>query len=175
MRNHSTSPSSWVPSSVTNMSEMFQYAYAFGQPIGDWDTKRHRHDWYFFSAHRSTSPSGIGTLPSPAWPTCSIMRIRSTSPLEIGSLQASHPCTQCSPCGFVRPAHRGLGRFSVTTVEWMFKSAAAFNQCLCWDTSSVTDMNDMFRDSSSGAPPSTTPSSALQQRRLLELQACRQS
>ncbi len=121
----------WTTSNVTSMREMFRFATAFDQPIGDWDTSKVTSMAGMFDG-ASTFDQNIGT-----WNLASLTQ------------------TQWGGRGMFRNASSFNNGGSDSIKDWdvskvtsmteMFKGAAAFNQPIGdWDTSSVTSLSQMF-------------------------------
>jgi len=117
-----------LPTSVTNMSYMFNGASAFNQDIGPWNTSLVTDMSYVFNG-ASAFNQDISTWNTSLVTNMSNMFNTATSfNQNIGTWNTS----------------------SVTTMYAMFKSASAFNQDIGpWNTSQVTDMTDMFNTATS--------------------------
>lgn len=113
----------WNTSSVKDMSEMFQQAYAFNKDIGSWDVSNVMFmNGMFNNAH--AFDQDIGT-----WNTENVVDMRGMF-------------------SFARNFNQDIGNWNtskVTHMGSMFRSTERFNQNLAdWDVSQVSDMNWMF-------------------------------
>jgi surface protein len=120
--------SAWDVSSVTNMTDMFRFAFSFNQPLDSWDvSKVTTMDGMFQGAMRFNQPLGF-------WD------VRKVTTMERMFSEAT---------AFNQP----LGSWDVrqvTTMERMFLDATAFNQPLgSWDVSKVTNLRACFRNADS--------------------------
>ena len=119
--------SGWDTSLVTNMSAMFNSAPAFNQNIGTWDTSSVT-DMSNMFAGASAFNGTIGT-----WNTGSVTNMIG---MFVGAFNFNQPIGSWDT-------------HSVINMSSMFSGASAFNQNIgTWDTSSVTYMNAMFYNAS---------------------------
>ncbi len=110
-------------SSVTDMSEMFDNASSFNQPIGTWDVSNVTDMSYLFSGATSFNQDISN------WDTSSVTNMKQMFFRVIGFNQNIS----------------GWDVSSVTNMKEMFCGATSFNQDIGnWDVSSVTDMHSMF-------------------------------
>jgi surface protein len=109
-------------SRITDMSAMFDHAFTFNQPIGNWDTSRVTNMSDMFGDARTFNQSVGG------WDTSRVTDM-------------SHMFSRAY--AFNRP----VGEWDTSSVRYMggmFSGAYAFNQPIAWDTSRVRDMSFMF-------------------------------
>jgi surface protein len=117
----------WDTSSVTNMSNMFEFAVSFNNggssSIGNWDTSR-------------------------VTDMTSMFRIAQSFNQDIGSWDTGSVTGMAAMFQNCNAFNQDIGSWntsSVTSMGNMFNTAAAFNQNIgSWDTSSVTNMSNMF-------------------------------
>ena len=118
---------SWDTSNVTVMVTMFVNDRAFNQPIGSWDTSKVTNMAGMFAAL-----TGIGEFNQDigAWNTSNVIQMNSM-------FQGSN---------FNQPIDLWK-TLNVTTMQTMFYGASNFNKPIgLWDTSKVTNMYGMFQD-----------------------------
>jgi surface protein len=118
-----------LPSSVTNMSRMFQGAIAFNQPLNSWNTSNVTNMSYMFR------DASAFNQPLNSWNTSNVTNMR-------GMFQDA---------GAFNQSLNSWNTSNVTNMSYMFYGARAFNQPLTtsgnsWNTSNVTDMGGMFQD-----------------------------
>ena len=117
----------WNTSNVTNMSWMFSYNSKFNQPIGSWDVSKVTDMAYMFIDAKSFNQ------PLAAWNTANVT---SMGGMFYGATVFNQPI-----------ANWNTGK--VTSMSRMFYNADAFNQPLnTWDVSNVTNMSSMFYNAS---------------------------
>ena len=111
------------PRTVTDMSNMFNGATAFNQPIGSWDTSKVTNMYSMFSTARAFNQ-------------------------PIGAWDTSNVTTMASMFYVATAFNQPIGAWdtsNVTAMFNMFNSAIAFNQPIgSWNTSKVTNMTGMF-------------------------------
>jgi surface protein len=111
------------PTSVTDMSSMFQSATSFNQPIGSWDTSNVTNMSAMFQG------ASVFNQPIGSWNTSSVTNMANM--FRYASV-------------FNQPIN-GWNTSNVTNMSYMFLSANVFNQPIgSWNTSKVTDMSYMF-------------------------------
>ncbi|MDB9994430.1 BspA family leucine-rich repeat surface protein, partial [Flavobacteriaceae bacterium] len=118
----------WDVSNVTYMTQLFDSATAFNQPIGNWDVSNVTYmDGMFSDANAFNQPIGD-------WDVSSVTEMQNMFK------QAT---------SFNQP----IGDWdvsSVTNMKQMFRKAEAFNQPIGdWDVSNVTEMYEIFKDANS--------------------------
>ena len=117
--------SAWDVSSVTDMSWMFENAYAFNQALVAWDISGVVDIRYMFSGAQAFNH---------ALAIWDVSRLRDMNDMFHMAYAFNQPLATWDVS-------------SVTTMEWMFYDAHVFNQPLdTWDVSSVTNMEWMFYD-----------------------------
>jgi len=117
--------SAWDVSSVTDMSWMFENAYAFNQALVAWDISGVVDIRYIFSGAQAFNH---------ALAIWDVSRLRDMNDMFHMAYAFNQPLATWDVS-------------SVTTMEWMFYDAHVFNQPLdTWDVSSVTNMEWMFYD-----------------------------
>mgnify|MGYP000722048259 CR=1 FL=1 len=122
--NNIPSTAAGFSSSVTSMNNMFNFATAFNQPIGGWNTGS------VTSMNNMFQNAIAFNQPIGGWNTSSVTSMRSMF---------------SSATAFNQPIG-GWNTGSVTDMLGMFGSADAFNQPIGgWNTGSVTNMSLMFR------------------------------
>ncbi len=142
----------WDTSNVTDMNKMFYNVSAFNQDIGGWDTSNVTDMSYMFW-YASAFNGAIG-----GWDTSNVTNMRSmfrgasAFNQNIGSWDTSNVTDMSGMFYSASSFNQDIGAWdtsNVTNMRWMFYCASAFNQDIGgWDTSSVTDMIGMFE----GAP-----------------------
>jgi surface protein len=120
-----------IPSTITNLRDMFDGAAVFDQPISTWDVSAVESLFYTFSGARAFNQN------ISIWDTSSVTDMRqvfsSTDNFNNGCASGETTC----PLSW--------DTSSVDSLANMFLNAKAFNQDIgSWDTSNVTDMADMF-------------------------------
>lgn len=120
-----------LPSTVTDLSHMFEYALNFNSPIGTWNTASVTNMQSMFSDARTFNQ------PIDSWNTAAVTNMGSmfnnayNFNQPIGSWNAS----------------------SVTNMRYMFATTYNFNQQIdSWNTSAVTNMEGMFYDANFNQP-----------------------
>eukprot|EP00978_Attheya_sp_CCMP212_P001756 scaffold3597_cov51-Attheya_sp.AAC.1 len=120
--------STWDVSNVTNMTKMFQLAFAFNQNLCIWATK---------SPQLLLNASVDGMF---LWSSCN----NSSTPVLNSGIPDMHLMFRA-----VSAFNQVLSAWDVSSVkdmELMFYDASAFNQDLsAWDVSNVTNMIKMFQ------------------------------
>ena len=146
----------WNVSNVMDMSGMF-LATSFNQPIGNWNTSNVKYmDSMFEKASAFNQP--IGNWNTSNVTNMSYMFFRdSTFNQAIGGWNTSN-VTNMSFMFFQAIAfNQPIGNWNVskvTDMRGMFLSAPVFNQSIGnWDTSNVTDMESMFQGASTFNQP----------------------
>ena len=128
--------SGWDTSSITNMSHMFQGAWAFNQPIENWDVSSVTDMSYMFSEAYMDAPfnqyvrsSSVFNQPLNNWNVSNVTNM-------------SHMFWRAK--AFDQPLDN-WDVSNVTNMGGMFAGASAFNQPLNnWNVSNVTNMGGMF-------------------------------
>ena len=128
--------SNWDTSEVTDMSDMFEYAEKFNEPIGDWDVSSVTNMRRMFAGSYD-SPS-IFNQPIGDWDVSNVVDIR-------GMFFSTDAFNQ------------SIGNWDVskvTDMSSMFYGATVFNQPIGdWDVSNVTNMYSMFAHATSFNQP----------------------
>ncbi len=115
--------STWDTSSVTDMSNMFNYKYHFNEDISGWDTSSVTDMSNMFNRAESFNGDISG------WDTSSVTDMSN----------------MFNDAKFFNRNIGGWDTSSVTYMSNMFNGAYDFNEDISgWDTSSVTDMSSMF-------------------------------
>ena len=114
---------SWDVSNVTNMTEIFHDATNFNQPIGSWNVSNVRNMFFMFN--------GATNFNQP-----------------IGSWDVSNVTYMVGMFGGATNFNQPIGAWNVsnaTDMKAMFNGATNFNQPIgSWNVSNVTDMGNMF-------------------------------
>ncbi|WP_169334019.1 BspA family leucine-rich repeat surface protein [Cytophaga aurantiaca] len=120
-----------LPSTVTDLSYMFEYALSFNSPIGTWNTASVTNMQSMFSDAR-TFNQPIGN-----WNTAAVK--------NMGSM-FNNAYNFNQPIG-------SWNTSSVTNMRYMFATTYNFNQPIdSWNTSAVTNMEGMFYDANFNQP-----------------------
>ena len=148
-----TSVPTSVPSSVTNMSNMFGGARAFNQDISSWNTS-HVTDMSRMFYYAVVFNQNIDLWNTESVTTMSSMfEYAAVFNQDISSWNTSHVTDMSSMFlftafnnGGVALAWQNIGSPSGVDMTYMFFHAGAFNQDISsWDTSHVTNMYGMFK------------------------------
>jgi surface protein len=134
----------WDTSSVNNMSRMFDGAAAFNQNIGGWDTSSVTNMSQMFeqAASFNNGCASEATGCPLDWDTGSVT--------NMGQMfaEAASFNNGCALGETTCPLTWNTG--NVTAMQSMFRAAVAFNQNIGeWDTSNVTNMASMFDEAAS--------------------------
>ena len=114
-----------IPSSVTNLSYMFNNNYTFNLPIETWDTKNVTDMSYMFSGCTEFNQ------PIEKWDTRNVTNM---SYMFSGCIDFNQPLNKWATS-------------NVTDMRGMFSGCISFDQPLnSWDTKNITDMSEMFDD-----------------------------
>jgi surface protein len=143
-----TSVPSYIPPTVTNMMQMFDYAIIFNQPIGSWNTSNVTNmNAMFQNARLFNQPIG-------SWNTSNVTDMgnmffgAAIFDQPIGSWNVSNVTDMSAMFYNAYIFNKPIGSWNVskvTTMGAMFWAADAFNQPIgSWDTSKVTSMTNMF-------------------------------
>ena len=142
----------WDTSKVTNMEDMFDGASAFNQDIGNWDTSNVTDMSYMFRS-ASAFNQDIGD-----WDTSNVtdmsymFRGASAFNQDISNWITSKVTDMSSMFNGASAFNQDIGNWvtsSVTDMSSMFRDASTFNRNISnWITSNVDNMNSMFRDAS---------------------------
>ena len=147
--------SSWDVSSVTDMSQMFQFATAFNQDISFWDTSKVTDMSYMFAFATSFNQD------IDIW---DVSKVINMSALFINSSTFNQPLNNWDVSNVINMSNmfeanllfnQELNRWQVGKVQNMSAmfSFTRFNQDISsWDVSSVTDMGTMFNTSEFNKP-----------------------
>ena len=142
-----TSVPSNLPSTVTNLSEVFEGASIFNGNIGSWNTTNVTNMYYMF-AFATAFNQDIGS-----WNTGNVTNMigmffsATAFDQPIGSWNTSGVTDMTSMFAGAEAFNRALtwNTTNVTSMGSMFQAATAFNGNIgSWDTSGVTDMSGMF-------------------------------
>ncbi|WP_127845978.1 BspA family leucine-rich repeat surface protein [Psychroflexus aestuariivivens] len=138
----------WDTSNVTDMSEMFAWAYWFNQDIGNWDTSSVTDMNYMFQ-DANVFNQDIGS-----WDTSNVSDMRGMFSFsflfnqDIGSWDTSNITNMFGMFSSANAFNQDISSWdtsSVTSMYAMFFDAVAFNQDIGnWNTANVTDMGSMF-------------------------------
>ena len=147
--------SSWDVSSVTDMSQMFQFATAFNQDISFWDTSKVTDMSYMFAFATSFNQD------IDIW---DVSKVINMSALFINASTFNQPLNNWDVSNVINMSNmfeanllfnQELNRWQVGKVQNMSAmfSFTRFNQDISsWDVSSVTDMGTMFNTSEFNKP-----------------------
>jgi len=112
----------WDVSSVTNMENMFQYAYAFNQDIGSWDV---------------SNVTNMG-----------LMFAQTSFNQDIGSWDVSSVTNMYKMFEYARAFNQDIGSWNVGNVTYMnamFYKATSFNQDISsWCVSNINSSTELF-------------------------------
>lgn len=112
-----------LPSTVTDLSHMFDYALSFNAPVGSWNTSAVTNMQCMFSDARSFNQ------PIGSWNTAAVT--------DMGNM-FNNAYNFNQPIG-------SWNTSSVTNMRYMFATTYNFNQPIdSWNTAAVTDMEGMF-------------------------------
>jgi surface protein len=135
------------PSTVTNMSAMFNLAIAFNQPIVGWDTSNVTDMSGMFHAsgfNQAIVGWDTSNVTDMSWMFTSLDAFNQ----PIGDWDTSNVTNMEGMFTGALSFNQNIGDWdtsNVTDMEWMFGLAPAFNQPIGgWDTSKVTNMEWMF-------------------------------
>lgn len=139
----------WDISNVTDMSSMFRNATAFNQPIGDWDTGNVI-DMLFLFKNAAAFDQPIGN-----WDTSNVTDMAgmfsgaTAFNQPIGSWNTSNVTNMGTGMFYLASSfNQPIGNWdtsNVTIMLNMFRSNQVFNQPINnWNTSNVTNMQSMF-------------------------------
>ena len=117
----------FLPSNVTNISEMFSYALAFNQPLNNWNVSNVTNmDSMFYNANSFNQDLNN-------W---NVSKVTNMSYMFTYALAFNQPLNNWNVS-------------NVTNMAGMFYNASAFNKDLNnWNVSNVTDMSRMFYNAS---------------------------
>jgi len=140
--------SNWDTSNVNNMSNLFDYASIFNQPIGSWDVSNVTNMREMFrSASSFNQPIGSWDV-SNVTNMSEMFRSASSFNQPIGSWDVSNVLDMNTMFHYATSFNQPIGSWdvsNVTNMREMFWIASSFNQPIgSWDVSSVTDMYGMF-------------------------------
>ena len=139
---------SWNVSNVTNMSNMFAFASTFNQPIGSWNVSSVTNMGDMF---RSATPfdQNISSWDVSSVTDMSSMFLSTRFNQNIGSWNVSNVTNMGQMFVGAQHFNQNISSWdvsSVTNMGGMFRSTIAFNQDInSWDVSNVTNMGSMFR------------------------------
>jgi surface protein len=139
----------WNTAAVTNMSRMFHSAQTFNQPIGTWNTAAVTNmNGMFVSAFNFNQPIGI-------WNTSAVADMNGMFAdadnfnQPIGTWNTAAVTDMSSMFYGAGSFNQPIGTWNtvaVTNMGYMFAFTTAFNQPIgMWNTAAVTKMNTMFR------------------------------
>ena len=167
--------SNWDVSNVTDMSNMFEEATSFNQPIGNWDVSKvtNMEGMFFFAKSFNhtlndwdvSKVTNMGKMfwmaesfnqPIGDWNVSNVTKMNSMfyrSPSfnqPIGYWDVSKVSNMKTMFSWARSFNQPIGDWNVskvTNMEYMFDFAESFNQPIGnWDVSKVTSMERMFSD-----------------------------
>ena len=145
----------WDVSGITDMSELFYNLKDFNADISSsWNTSGVTDMSYMFCVRSACALPQAFSLPHPMHTL-----LAPSSPPHVRRALPAH--TSCAAATPRRPAFRLTPRPASYALLPTWQSATAFNQPLNFDTSSVTNMEGMFRVRSTRAlcmPPAPQPS-----------------
>ena len=145
-----------IPSTVTDLSQMFQSASAFNQNIGSWNTANVTNMSYMFSGATAFNQN-IGS-----WNTANVTNMSamflgaSAFNQNIGSWNTANVTNMSAMFLGASAFNQNIGSWNtanVTNMTQMFRSASAFNQNIGgWNTAKVTNMSGMFQFATAANP-----------------------
>ena len=147
----------WNVSNVTDMSDMFDDAMSFNQPLDNWNVSNVTDmSWMFNGARSFNQPLNnwnVSNVTNMSW-----MFSGATSfDQPLNNWNVSNVTNMASMFSDATSFNQPLNNWNVSNVTdmfWMFGGATSFNQPLNdWNVSNVTDMENMFDGSSSFNQP----------------------
>jgi surface protein len=147
----------WDTSQITNMSHMFEYAYAFNQDLTSWDVSNVEdmsfmfyHTWRFNQSIGNWDVSGVTNMAGLFYGAADFNQ-------NINDWDVSNVIDMNQMFRDANWYNQPLNKWDVSNVidmSMMFYSPNQFNQSLnAWDVSNVITMNNMFYDADSYNQP----------------------
>ena len=143
---------SWDVSNVTNMRRMFNDAHVFDQDISGWDVSNVT-DMYSTFHHAKVFNQDIG-----GWDVSNVtdmggmLRFANIFDQDIGGWDVSNVTNMGSMFGYAKAFNQDIGGWDVSNVQYMssmFYEASIFDQDIGgWDVSNVQYMSSMFYEAS---------------------------
>jgi surface protein len=141
---------SWIVSTITDMTSMFQFASSFNDNIGSWNVSNVTSMYQMFASATSFNQDIGGWDVSSVTNMDGMFNSASAFNQNIGSWNVSNVTNMLSMFASATSFNQNIGSWnvgSVTNMSNMFRLASVFNQNIgSWNVSNVLFMNRMFEN-----------------------------